>query len=232
MIGKSLDRINALFDRRLASRPSWVVLAELFLGMGWLRAAIAKIFDPDWWAGQAVADFAADHEPNTIGWYRPILEHLILAQPAAWAAVVLVLELAIAAALLTCRRIGVGLAVAIFLNVNFLLIGSPNPSVFYLMLQLGLVLWFLETSSAPATSLPWLRRLTVTGLVLAILCVPYMRTMDPQLVIDDPALVLGMWAGCGAIAAMVARRRVRREKLRQDLAAIANDDVGEVNLAR
>lgn len=61
MIGSILDRSNAAFDRRFVSRPSWVVLAELFLGVGWLRAATSKAIERDWWAGRTIADFVADY---------------------------------------------------------------------------------------------------------------------------------------------------------------------------
>jgi len=217
MIASTLDRTNALFDRRLASRPSWVVLAELFLGIGWLRAAAAKSFERDWWTGRVITDFVEEHQKATIGWYEPIVDRVITGYSIAWAVAIIVAELAIALSLLTAKRMASGLAIAIFLNVNFLLVGAPNPSIFYLLMQLGLVLWLLETSPARRASMRWLRLLSIGGVALALVCLPYVRTMDPRMVIDDPASVLATWGSCGAVAAVVARRRVRREQLRIDL---------------
>lgn len=226
MVGASLDRINALFDRRFASLPGSVVLAQLFLGFGWLRAVVAKLVDPDWWAGGIIDEFVGEYDSKTIGWYRPILDSLIVDYTVAWAVVVVALEMFVAVALLTSMRVGTGLAAAIFLNVNFLLVGSTNPSVFYLILQFGLVLWMLESSTAFAANTRRLRLLSVGGVGLAFVCLPYVRTMDPAGVIDDPALVLAMWSVCGVVATVVARRRVHRKRLRMpiiDLSAGARD---------
>lgn len=214
MVGASLDRINLLFDRRFAVRPSWVVLAELFLGIGWLRAVAAKAADSQWWNGGQINEYILDNRPHTIGWYRPIVDSVVLDYRMFWAFVIIAAELAIGVALLTTVRIRTALAAAIFLNVNFVLVGSTNPSIFYLVLQLGLVLWLFETSTKPASTMRWLQVLAVGGVAFALICVPSITTVYPDHLIDDPASVLAAWSACGAIALSVACRRVRREHLR------------------
>lgn len=213
MIGTSLDRIDAGFNRRFASRPSWVALCELFLGVGWLRAAIAKMGDAGWWSGAEINEFIATHQMETVGWYGPITD-FVASDTALWAAIVLALELAIGVALISSVQLGAGLFAGIFLNINFILVGSPNPSAFYLVLQLGLALWLLEESAAHAASMRWLRRVAAGCTLLGICCLPYARSLDPSVVIDDPALVLATWSFLGAFAAIIAHRRVRREELR------------------
>ncbi len=134
-----------------------------------------------------------------------------------WAALILLLELAIAVTLITAVRVGHGLTIAIFLNVNFVLIGSPNPSIFYLVLQLGLALWMLEASQAAARSVRVLRSITIGGLVMTGVLVPSVATVDPAHIVDDPAATLAAWTFCGAIAASVASRRLRRRLLQVPL---------------
>ncbi len=69
--GEAFDRADAAFDRRFASRPSAVVLVELFLAIGWLRAAVAKSTTGAWWSGREIREFLVDHDTQTISWYRP-----------------------------------------------------------------------------------------------------------------------------------------------------------------
>lgn len=169
--------------------------------------------DSDWWTGGVIDEFVVENSSRTVGWYRPILDVLIADYSVAWAVVVTALEILVAVSLLTSTRVDTGLAVAIFLNANFLIIGSPNPSVFYLILQSALVLWMLESSTALVASIRRLRLLSVAGVGLMLGCLPYVRTLDPAGVIDDPALVLATWSLCGVVAAVVARRRVHRKHL-------------------
>lgn len=225
MIGAALDRVNLVFDRRCNPYPGWVVLAQLFLGIGWLRAAVAKLIDPDWWTGQELTDFVSEHEQDTIGWYEPVLDVVVVDVATGWAVVVLLLEVLIAAALLTSFRSATGLAAAIFLNVNFLLVGAPNPSIFYLILQLALILWMLETAIEARTSMRWLRLIVISGVILTVACLPFLRTVDPDAVIEDPAVVLATWSALGAVGAATARRRVRRDLLQTEYIDLRSEPV-------
>lgn len=61
---------NALLapvSARLRDLPAWVVVTEVFIGLGWLRAATEKLIDPPWWAGGTISDFLADHDAITLG---------------------------------------------------------------------------------------------------------------------------------------------------------------------
>jgi|GEM_PF-6130672 len=214
MIGATIDRADAVFDHRFASRPGWVAMTELFLAIAWLRSVGAKIFLTEWWTGAELKDFIVENEAHTIAWYEPVLDTLVVDNAAAWAGLVLALEVAIAVALLSSVRMGFGLVAALFLNVNFVLVGATNPSVFYLLLQLALVLWMLESADNPATSQRWLRAMVFGGAIFALACIPYATTMHPDRVVDDPGLVLATWAICGVVAAATAHRRIRRRELR------------------
>ena len=63
--------VRALLDERTAGLPVWVVVTQVFLGLGWLRAAAEKLISGGWWRGEAIEAFLAEHEAQTLGWYQP-----------------------------------------------------------------------------------------------------------------------------------------------------------------
>lgn len=225
MIGAAVDRLNLAFDRRCSPYPGWVVVVQVFLGVGWLRSAVAKLADPDWWTGRVLADFVSDHQQDTIYWYEPLLDLVVADLATGWASVILLTEILIAVSLLTSVRLRTGLAAAVFLNLNFLLVGSTNPSIFYLILELVLILWMVETSAQPRSSLRWSRVMVVGGLTLMLACAPFLRTIDPDAVMEDPAAVLATWSALGAVGAATARRRVRRDLLQTEYVDVRRESV-------
>ena len=52
------DRLSKLFAARFADQPAWAAVTEVFIGLGWLRAATSKIIDPSWWSGDHLAEFS------------------------------------------------------------------------------------------------------------------------------------------------------------------------------
>lgn len=214
MIGKAVDRIEKIFELRVLSHPGWVVVSELFVGFGWLRAAASKVGDEAWWSGDLVAGFLREHRGDTVGWYAGFGD-LLLSSTAVVAAVVILAEVVIGVSLVLARHVDKALAAAVFLNINFVLVGRTNPSIFYLLLEMGLLLWLVENSTRTPVSLKALRGIAMVSLVLAALCLPWVRTLSPALVTDDPAAVLATWGLCTAVGASGARRRVRRRVLNE-----------------
>lgn len=208
MINAMRDWISAAVDRSLASRPSWVVVLQLFLGLGWARASVEKIIRPQWWEGADINAFIVDHDAVTVGWYGPIID--LVGSNALWltAAVVLGLEMLIAMSLLTGHRVGIALAGAVFLNVNFVLAGQPNPSIFYLIMEIGLAMWLIEEVASADLGIRVAKSAAVTAAVLGLLSLPFVATLQPDSVIEDPAAVLAAGAMCTAIACIAAQRRI------------------------
>lgn len=63
---------------RFAAQPAWVLLTQLFIGLGWLRAALQKLTDPDWWTGEGVSAFVTSNLGESLGWYLPFTTNLVL----------------------------------------------------------------------------------------------------------------------------------------------------------
>ena len=127
-----------------------MLVVELFLGLGWARAAGEKIIDVNWWTGDVLHEFLADHVPVTIGWYEPFLVRVVAPHVVLVAVTVVALQLFAGAALLTGRNRTAGLIIGMFLNLHVLAAGAVNPSAFYLLAQGAVLLAIAEARSIRA----------------------------------------------------------------------------------
>jgi hypothetical protein len=184
-------RTNAMktYDRRTAGVPPWALLIQLFLGLGWLRAATEKTLDAHWWSGDTITAFLGDHDSATIGWYRPFVDLVIAENPIAIAMLMAGLQLAAAASLITGRHLGAGLAVGLFLNAHFVAAGAVNPSAFYILGQLAVVLWMVEQRPHDARCRQWLGRGRLLAILVGLASIPFVQTLHPAEVIDDSAVM-------------------------------------------
>ena len=196
--------------KRLFDLPPWVLLVQLFIGMGWLRAVVEKVIDPSWWNGSVLRDFLDAHADLTLPWYQPFLEHVIEPYLSVIAVTVVLAQLFAAVALLLGWRLLAGLAVGAFLNLSFMAAGAVNPSIFYLICQTALLLWILHSESEPKKR-P-LRLLATASFVLVLLNLPFISTIDPAAVIEDPATVL---VTLGLLTAVASRIGVRSAEVQE-----------------
>lgn len=186
----ALDRLDGL--------PSWVVLTELFIGLGWLRAVAEKLIEPAWWRGDVLEQFIADRTDMTLGWYGPFLATVVLPLAPLAAVIVVVGQLVAGVSLVTGRRLTVGLTVGMFLNLHFMAAGAVTPSAFYLLGQGALALWLCERAVSRSRA----RALRVAAGVAAFAVgvnIPFISTLHPAHVIEDPAI---MFAFGGALATL------------------------------
>ena len=203
----SPNGFQSYLTQRIKGIPSWVLLTQLFIGLGWLRAAVEKIVDPEWWDGTTIGAFIATNYQQTLGWYRPLIDNVIGPNAEIVAVLVVVAQLVIAASLLSARRIGFGLGLGIFLNLNFLVIGAVNPSVFYLLAQGSLALWLAESVFPGGTTFAndvngvlakrvsrSLSAAAFGAYALAAMSIPYIRKVEPSEIMRDPAIMLGFLA--------------------------------------
>lgn len=201
---RAMPKLFAVLSARVRNHyrglPPWLLLAQSFLAFGWLRAAVAHWIDPNWWDGDEIAGFVVDHRPDSVEWYgATMLDGPIESWPAVIAVIVLAVQVVVAALLVANVRPLFALLLGAGLNVNFMLAGAVNPSVFYLVISAALALWHIENSM----TLAGLHRLTTTSTLIGAMgvgaLIPEVRTVDPAIVIEDPALVLTfatlLWVG-------------------------------------
>ena len=173
--------------RRRTRLGTWVFVTEVFIGLGWLRAATEKLISPAWWRGDELGSFLDTHADASLPWFRPVLA-VVDAHTVAVSLLVIVLQVMAGTLVLGGRR--AGLAVGIALNLSFVAAGAVNPSAFYLLAQGSVAL-----AAAEAARRPPRRRLDaaqVAAASLAIMSLPFISTIDPAVVVDDPAVMMVM----------------------------------------
>ena len=175
---------------RSGQTPSWILLPQLFLAIGWLRAGIANAITDGWWSGETLRRFLDVDTSHAVTIYQPFLTHVVEPFAVAVATMVCIAELAIGAMLALNRRVVGALLVAAFLNVHFMLAGVVNPSAFYLVIAMVIVLWRLEDGSSAAERRAAARRAGFAALVTTLGLAPSVTTIQPAQVIDDPAIML------------------------------------------
>lgn len=191
---------------RIADAPAWVLLVELFIGFGWLRAAVEKVIDPLWWDGSTISWFITVHTGDTLDWYRPVLD-LVGPGRVFVALVVITLQFAVAASLLSGRYVGWGLSVGIFMNLNFLAGGAVNPSVFYLLCQGAVALWMAEQAATERDMVRPLWFVAAGGLVVSLISIPSVSTIHPADVIEDPGAIVVFVGALTVVACVLVYRR-------------------------
>jgi len=199
----SSGSLSKLFSARFAGQPAWAAVTEVFIGLGWLRAATSKVIDPSWWSGDYLTGFLTEHSDATLGWYAPFVDAVVAPNARLVAPSVLILQLVVAASLLTGRARSIGLCFGIALNLHFVAAGAVNPSAFYLLAQGALVLWLIDRWSARQTQ-AMLPAIAASGLAVAGFNVPFIRTMHPANVIDDPAIMFATLGILTCLACVIA----------------------------
>lgn len=193
--------LRAARSRPISARILLLPL-QLFLVAGWARAGIEKVIDPDWWSGAGLLQFLDDQRDHMLPFFLPFADHVVtpLAPVVAW--LVLWMQLTIAVCLLANRHVRPALWAGVLLNLCFTMAGRVNPSAFYLVMQLTL----LVALSRPVPLQIALRRAAL-WLVPATLVLPFARTIQPAEVIDDPALMISFVAVLAAVSTVAIVNR-------------------------
>lgn len=194
------QRTLEILAQRYRGLPSWVLLAQVFLAAGWLRAVAAHGMDSAWWNGEAIDGFRSEYQELSIEWYRAtIMDGPIQWWPAAVGIVVFVAQLVVALMLAFNFRPIWGLALGATINVNLVLAGATNPSVFYLIIGAVLALWHIDASVHSLSARKLTTASTLFGALALGALLPEIATVDPAHVIEDPAIVLSflavLWVG-------------------------------------
>lgn len=184
---------------------------RLFLAAGWLRAGTEKMIDSQWWNGNKLRTYLTTQHEVALPFFRPIMDHWIGPGARLVAIVVVVTELAIGLAIAIGKPLRLALRWGFVLNVVFIMAGSVNPSVFYLIMQMVLLFAIADGVIGVRPSSPSWRTIALAAIAAAatIAMVPFIRTIEPAEVIHDPAIML-VFIGTIVTATMVVRRTAYR----------------------
>lgn len=230
--GSAAARAVAAARAGLLREGAYLVPLRVFIGLGWLRACAEKLADPGWRDGSTVAGFlnervaAGDVAFPPYAW---LIEHVLLPGAAGLAPVVLLGQLLAGLGIVFGALTNAALLGGLFMNVNFLLAGAPNPSAFYVVIQVvlllanaGAVLGADERLAAAVRS-PliaaqpaevWgrgrrpLAAVAVVSLAVAGLALLGVRDWSPGGSVEDAAMILAILGGFVAASAGIALARV------------------------
>ena len=178
---------------------------RLFLAAGWLRASSEKIIDPDWWSGDSLRAFLQEHSDTALPFFRPAMTGVLGPRAVLVSVAVVVAQLAIGLAIALGRPLRAALRAGIALNVIFVLAGQVNPSAFYLVMESVLLFAIAAGFLVTPEPSPWPRSRLVIGLrfAAALAMAPYIRTIEPAEVIEDPAMMLAFMAVIMAVTTLL-----------------------------
>ena len=172
---------------------------RLWVGIGWLRAGLEKVVQPEWFDGTALTQFVQQQaDAGTAPWLISIdlLARLVERAAAPLGLVVVCAQIAIGLCLLTGTLTNLALLTAIAINVNLILAGIAAPNHFLIVIEVVL----LAGGAGAAYGLDrWLSRVLRTSLLTGH------RGMVDGVELPRGALVLLAVAACGLAAAAVPR---------------------------
>jgi hypothetical protein len=230
---RALSRTSWLGFQREARRPNaYLVPLRWFIGLGWLRATAEKLVDPAWHNGEAVRAFVGSaNRAGVFPEFETFLHSLVVPAAPLVAWVLIALQLYCGAGILLGRSTNAALLAGIGLNLCFMLGGVPNPSAFYVLIQLvlfcagaGAIMGYDGRVTAPNRSLLiaarsdnrtshpsdrwWLGGLASLLLSISAYSFAHGRDFSPAGSVTDPALVLGTVAALGGLIFFLSALRL------------------------
>jgi uncharacterized membrane protein YphA (DoxX/SURF4 family) len=184
---------------------------RLFLAAGWLRAGTEKLIEPQWWNGVQLRKFLVGQHDTALPFFRPIMDRVIAPGAITVAVVVAVTQIACGLAIGLGKHLRLALRWACLMNVIFILAGRVNPSAFYLIMEIVLLFAIADGTMGVRPTQPTGRTVVAAGvsLTIAAAMVPFVRTIEPSEVIEDPAMML-VFLGVVVAITLLARRATYR----------------------
>lgn len=165
---------------------------RIFLAAGWLRAGAEKVIDRRWWSGERLNSFLHAQRAQALPPFRPVMQHVIAPASMSVALVVMVSQLACGVAIATGRHLRLALGWACVMNITFVLAGRVNPSAFYLIMEAAFLFALAHGigSEPPLRLTKWSYLAAASSAAAGIAVAPFIRTLAPARVIEDPAMML------------------------------------------
>jgi thiosulfate dehydrogenase [quinone] large subunit len=236
MLETTKDKVRQLARQELSKDGAYLLPLRLFIGMGWLRAAAEKIADPGWYDGTALTAFLKDELAGghvVFPFYRALITDVFLPNASALGVIVLIGELLAGVAILIGMFTNAALLGGMFMNLNFILAGAPDPSAFYFLIQVALFVGGIGAIAGVDASLgrriknPLFvaqnrisgrrfrtRKRVFLGLAalwlgLAGYSLAHITTLDPGRSVEDPATILVVLFGLSGVQTLIAYLRQR-----------------------
>jgi thiosulfate dehydrogenase (quinone) large subunit len=194
---------------------------RLFIAVGWLRALSEKLLNPAWFDGLALSSFLNTQlhaDKVAFPAYVWLISQVFLPGAPVLAWIILAGQLLVGLGLVFGAFSRAALLGALFMNLNFIAAGMPSPSVFYVVIQIMLLISnagrvfgldgvahqnvILRSLVQPAVrrigrhqtrfrvSRHLLLVMAVLCAVLALAALPYAKDFSAKGSINDPAILM------------------------------------------
>jgi len=202
-----LERVRRYTLREIRREAIWWLPLRVFIGIGWLRACTEKAQNPHWLSGSSLTDFLVAHQPSAVfPAYAALIQGLFLPNALLLAWVVMIAQASVGLLLVLGWQTRAALLAGLAMNFNFVIAGEPNPSAFYIVMQLALLgsragrIFALDAMRKPRVTAAWspATRLWVHLLigvplfVVAISSLKRIRDFSPAGSVKDPAAILAV----------------------------------------
>ncbi len=192
-----------LLSRLGLMRPEavWLLPARVFIAIGWLRACAEKLSDPHWSSGETLKVFLEMQQSVVVfPFYHFLVQNLFMPYAREVAFVVLLGQWLVGLGILFGAWTRVALLAGLFMNLNFILMGRPDPNVFYMVIQWILLLaraervFSIDVLLRPQkefnknSSFYWWASLVL--MILSVMMIPFIQDFRPAQTVKDSAAVL------------------------------------------
>ena len=129
--------------RSLRQDKLYLFPLRLFIGIGWLRAGLEKWPESGWHDGSSLAYFLETHAAEgqiVFPFYQQLVETTFGPASSPLGFTIMVCQFLVGVAILTGTLTNLALLGGIFMNLNFILVGEVDPSTFYIVIQIVLLL--------------------------------------------------------------------------------------------
>jgi len=137
------DDLVGRLQHELRKPGAYALPLRLFIGVGWLRACAEKLDDPGWSDGSSLHAFLAGQATGgqvVFPGYLELMQTVFIPGAPLLTWIITLGQLLVGLALLTGTLTNAALLGGLFMNLNFVLAGKPDPSAFYLVIQSALLL--------------------------------------------------------------------------------------------
>ena len=142
MNGSIMNHWNFVLSE-IKTNGSFLIPMRIFLGSVWMRAGLEKVLSDKWFSGEELTIYLSQQIASGIiqvPGYMHLIETLFMPQAQLLSWIVVVGQLMTGLGILLGVLTNAALIGGLFMNINFVLAGSINPSAFYIVMQTVLFL--------------------------------------------------------------------------------------------
>ncbi len=131
------------FVDEIKTQGSYLVPMRMFMGIAWITVGVEKVVSDDWFSGEAIAQFLTSSVASgavKVPAYEYLIENIFLPHAHWLLWVVVIGQFLVGLGILLGTFTNAALLGGLLMNLNFILCGRINPSVFYMLIETVLFL--------------------------------------------------------------------------------------------